>query len=515
MQQKFFISLFLFLLTLSACTSSPIKKALYDKSFYSSNDELITTTLWYPYAEWTFSGIEWIGNPFDVEAYAVFSDSRNPYLFYDGGSTWKLRYMCTKPGEYTFVTKSSLPGLNGWTGKVHCEDNPGAFGLLTAGGSNNKKFYVKGWEKAIVPVWCMIPNIFTVSDATIDLWIANNIEKTEFRGAHMSGPANRWYDIDCDGTRSSCTSENPDPKTFRKLEEVMDKLYWKGAFLHLWMFSDCQRDKCDKFHDDPRQERLRHYLADRFGAVPNWMIGEGFDNHEDDDTAYANKWFEDINDRLAWSHLLGMRSFNKSYDLICTECNYYSWENLVMTFDIFKASYDITSDRPSFEEDRFRHGQYSEYAFKDLKSLDDQRHYLWWQVMSGGVGAIYGYILDSPGHYSLPEGYPEDWHVTIKAWHDFWYGPPHRFLPDMERCEGKSDAEALCSLGKAYVFYMENTSTIRFDLSEMSGSHPAMAMDTASGLVLDLGIMNSSSYTFTAPYVGDWAIAVGEFAGTE
>lgn len=135
--------------------------------------------------------------------------------------------------------------------------------------------------------------------------------------------------------------------------------------------------------------------------------------------------------------------------------------------------------------------------------------------MSGGVGSIYGYLYESPGHYSLPEGYPEDWIVTIKAWHDFWYGPPHRFLPDMERCEGISDAEALCTQGKGYVFYKENTSTMYFDLSETPGSYPAIVMDTFSGIIFYLGNLKASAYTFTAPYVSDWAIAVGDFAASQ
>ncbi|MFH1435274.1 MAG: DUF5060 domain-containing protein, partial [Pseudomonadota bacterium] len=323
--------------------------------------DAVITTLWHPYGEWSFENASWDGNPFDVQARATFSDGPAPYLFYDGGSTWKLRYMCTQIGTFTFATASSDPELNGLEGTVVCRDNPGAMGLLTAGGTNNKKFFVRGWEKAIAPAWVMMPDITANSTGTpddpsvINDWIANNIDATGFKGAHNMGCANIWYDWDCDGTRANCASEDPDPRTFRAFEELMETLYGHGAFIHIWMFWDCQRDRCDKYHDDAaRQERLRHTFADRWGAIPHWMIGEGFDNFEDDDTAYANKWFHDIFERLAWPHLLGMRSLHDSYEVICTDCSYRSWENVEMTYARWSDSYDAAADRPSFEEDRYR-----------------------------------------------------------------------------------------------------------------------------------------------------------------
>ncbi|MCK5283571.1 MAG: hypothetical protein KAK00_09275 [Nanoarchaeota archaeon] len=489
--------------------------------------DTVTTTLWYPYAEWNFTNPGWPGNAFDVQAQAVFSDGTRPYLFYDENNIWKLRYMCNQTGTFTFTTISSDSDLNGLSGTVICQDNPGAMGLLVPAGSNSQKFYVQGWEKAIVPAWVMSPTISKSDDydpaggSLIDTWMRNNIDNSGFLGAHEPGPANGWYDWDCDGTRSACNSENPDPKTFRAYEELMDRLYKNNSFLHLWMFWDCQRDKCDEYHDDTtKQERLRKYLADRWGAIPNWMLGEGFDNHEDDNTTYANKWFNDINDRLAWHHFLGMRSYKNSYNLICTDCNYYSWENQEeagpMTYSRFSDSYDHSPDRPSFEEDRYR---YRAGSIKGPQNVDDQRHYMWWQAMSGGVGAIYGYLDGAGGHYSRKEGYPEDWHITIKAWHDFWYAADtdasHRFMPDMERCGELTDGYGLCKGGSYYVFYKENTASITFDLSALTTEMPAIAMDTKTGDMMSLGNRGQDYSLFSAAYESDWAVAIGNFSGSE
>jgi len=484
--------------------------------------DAVRVPLWSPFAEWSYENASWEGNPFDLQARADFSDGRSPHLFYDGDATWKLRYMCTEVGVFSFVTASDDPELDGLSGTVVCEDNPGAPGLLVAGGTGNGKFYVRGWEKSIVPAWCMMPDISRNStgeptaESVIDEWIANNIDETGFLGAHNFGPANIWYDWDCDGTRAGCTSEEPDPRTFRAYEDLMIKLYGHGAFVHIWLFWDCARDKCDRYHDDTAlQERMRHYLADRWGAVPNWMIGEGFDNFEDDDTAFADKWYHDISDRLAWPHFIGMRSYHNSYDMICTECNYLSWENVEMTYDRWVSSYD-TADRPSFEEDRYR--VRDEGRPKDIPPdrLDMMlRDYLWPQVMSGGVGAVYGYLIGAPDHYSLTEGYPAEWNAAIQAWHDFWYAsgadPAHRFLGDMERCNDLTSGRGLCVRGRAYVFYAEATTSITFDLSGLSAAGPAVAMDTWTGEMVDLGTLGPADTAFTAPHESDWVVAVGEF----
>ena len=480
--------------------------------------------LWYPYEEWSFENPSWSGNPFDLEAKAVFSDGKEPYLFYDGGTTWKLRYLCTQVGTFTFTTTSTDPELNGLTGSVTCADNPGAMGLLVPGGPNGAKFYVQGWERAIVPAWVMSPGISNNADpvdtATMMTWISNNLDRTGFLGVHAQGPANGWYNIDCDGTRDNCFGENPDPRTFLIYETFMDVLYQHGAFLHLWAFWDCQRDKCDKYHDDgPRQERLRRYIAARWGAIPNWMIGEGFDNFEDDSPAFADKWFNDINKYLPWHHFIGLRSYNNSYEDLCSQCNYRSFENIAdpndFTYETFATSYDHGINKPVFEEDRFRYRQENtKFRKKDVENLDEQRRWMWWQAMAGGVGAIYGYLEGSGGHYSRVEGYPEDWHRTIKGWHDFWYATPtdptHRFMADMERCNNITNGRGLCKEGSYYVFFKEDTNRITFTLN-LPSAQPAIAMDTKTGEIIQLGQQGADFSVFNAPYVSDWAVAVGAF----
>jgi hypothetical protein len=518
--------------------------------------ETQTTDLWYPYAEWSFGNIQYSGNAFDIDAIASFSDGKDVGLFYDGEQTWKLRYMCTQPGTFKFIVSSANASLNDLSGEIVCSDTVGEPGPLVPGGLNQSLFYDPALGQPIIPAWAMMPDLLgeKPSDSALNDWMDNHIGSVgsdsgaKFRGAHFDGPANGWYDHTCNGTRSDCErSANPDPETFRSYEALFAKLAERNAFAHFWMFWDCQRDKCDQFHDGPaeswktrlksmfrkdsggdsregirrRQLRLRKYMARRWGAISNWMVGEGFDNFEDDTAEYANQWFRDLNDHMPWFHFIGMRGYKNRLDrVICTECNYVSFESQEeegpMTYERWRASRNAAADRPVFEEDRYR---YIRNHHKGPRDYEGQLMYLWGQAMNLGVGAIYGYLEGAAGHFSRYEGYPEDWERGIRAWHDFWYvtstDPFHRFLSGMQYCNELSvDSKGICLPGIAYVFYRDDGNRIQFDISGLTASSaPAVALNAKTGEFLDLGAFPKTMTRWTAPVKSSWALAIGTFPG--
>src|SRR5687768_8916750 len=80
-------------------------------------------SLFSPYLEWKLEHADHSGNPFDVEATAVFThaasgETRTTGMFHDGGATWKFRFTGTRTGKWTFVTRSPVGALNGRTGSV-------------------------------------------------------------------------------------------------------------------------------------------------------------------------------------------------------------------------------------------------------------------------------------------------------------------------------------------------------------------------------------------------------------
>ncbi len=65
-----------------------------------------------------------------------------------------------------------------------------------------------------------------------------------------------------------------------------------------------------------------------------------------------------------------------------------------------------------------------------------------------------------------------------------------------------------------FVFYKESTNSIQMDLSKMSGSQAAVAIDARKPYAeIDLGeSVPRRKWTWTAPHRSDWVIAVGDFA---
>src|SRR5688500_257543 len=93
-----------------------------------------TAKLWEP-VDWRFENSSIDGNPFDLPAEATFrhedgKETIRTGLFYSDENTWVLRFTGTLKGKWTFAIKSTAPDLDGQTGEVKIEPNPGVAGFM-------------------------------------------------------------------------------------------------------------------------------------------------------------------------------------------------------------------------------------------------------------------------------------------------------------------------------------------------------------------------------------------------
>ncbi|MEA1997570.1 MAG: hypothetical protein U9N45_08010, partial [Gemmatimonadota bacterium] len=64
-----------------------------------------------------------------------------------------------------------------------------------------------------------------------------------------------------------------------------------------------------------------------------------------------------------------------------------------------------------------------------------------------------------------------------------------------------------------YVIFKENGSTVQFDLSDMKGPEPAVAVDTKQSYTeTKLGVLKPVDQKIVLPYLSDWAITIGDFS---
>ena len=65
---------------------------------------------------------------------------------------------------------------------------------------------------------------------------------------------------------------------------------------------------------------------------------------------------------------------------------------------------------------------------------------------------------------------------------------------------------------KNMIFYQEDTDLVRLDITGLSEALSAIAVDTRKEYKeIEIGDINDSITRWKAPYVSDWAIALGNF----
>jgi len=143
-----------------------------------------------------------------------------------------------------------------------------------------------------------------------------------------------------------------------------------------------------------------------------------------------------------------------------------------------------------------------------LKDYNEEltRRGLWDSTMAGGVANIWGNLDGATSDASV--AYPhKEW---IKTYAVFF---KHRFLNGMVRDNDLTDGVCLkLPQHTHFVFYKENTDSITFDLSDIPAKLPCIAVDACKPYEeIKIGLRAAGKTTWKAPYVSDWAVAVGAF----
>ncbi len=482
---------------------------------------------WRPYMEWSVTNSSYQGNPFDLVAMVAFvhpesGEQHTTEMFYDGDHTWRFRFTATRPGRWTFATQSADPELNGHKGAVTIAPNDRAYGFVTH--VANKWAHPQGREgtlQAFVPQYVMYdgPPAFHNKPKKIDRDIQTFFVEHGFNGFHVPVFC-RWLDIEQERANAiTATDPNPDRRTFQALELLIAKTHAAGGVVHFWVWGDEQR------HMTPIRwgingkvdQRLQRYIAARLGPLPGWTMGYGFDLFEWVKTRELKVWRDYTHDHLGWPHLLGGRpggprkgTDHSSYDRWNKPLDYASYEHHRPTYDVYVAALEQFPNKPTLSEDRFRIRQSSRYKSKDY-SMETTRKGLWDSTMAGGVANIWGNLngpdgsIDTNRSGSFPYPKPH-W---IKTYAEFFR---NRFFIDLVRANTLTDGVCLKRPGDAFfIFYKENTISVRIDLAKMPHAQSAIAVDTCKPYQeIELGTLSSKEHLWNAPYKSDWAIAVGD-----
>lgn len=488
-----------------------------------------TGTLWAPYLEWSLDNPSYSGNPFDLVATVTFKhtasgETRRTEMFYNGGTTWKFRFTGTRTGAWTFTTSSSDSDLNGHSGNITINPNPN---------SNIKGFLVKAGNKFAQQVGengelqGIIYNIWQGGDfpngvnawynnpdlqRDLDNGIDNFVLKHGMNSLYSGAIGNRWFKLEARSWEEH-SSVNPDLRTFEGMEKAIAYLHSRGLHMHIWKWGDSDRKQTQVGVpggiNGEADRRLQRYIAARLGPIPGWTMGYGFDLGEWVSQDQLNSWAGFMNEKMGWPHLLFSRGYapsnmgGLSYSSNGPGSHVGSLQtsaNGPGSFSEVTGHIDSDRNRPHLYEERFIYLR--EMGGGPAWSMDRTRRVMWWNAMAGGVGAFWG-VWDGPFYSN-----PEQMRTHARFWQD-------RFRAGMERANHLTDGNAIKTPSNdLIVFYKEDTTSIRMDLSGMGSARQAAAVDTKKGYEeIALGNLDASDQTWTAPYRSDWAIAVGPPTG--
>jgi hypothetical protein len=513
-----------------------------------------TGTLWAPYIEWALTNPTHAGNPFDLEAWVTFTHSdtgrtHRTQMFHDGGDTWKFRFTGTRTGKWNFITESADPDLNGHRGAVTIDPNPDPVitGFLTSRG--NKFALQTGEDELRGHLFHVFMNLRDFPVQPDQAWRYDSPGSERYYDPDTSGlsiladadlvqaylddtrnygfdtiyvqVSNNWFRLGAErGTDHD--SVNPDPETFRILEDVITTAHRQGMRVHLWAWGchsvdDWTPARVEGGINGPADRRVQRYIAARLAPLPGWTMNYGFDLHRCLTVPQLDAWAEYLHRHMGWPHLLATRSYAPPNVNIVSYSSAERPDEDVSTSIYGPRGYDETVghidsdlDRPHFYEERLTYQRWDGVDMNGtpckLWEMDGTRRQLWNMTMAGGVGGWWGYFWPR----FTPETYPNP--EQFRTHREFWAG---RFLFDMQRDNALSDdaeARVLRSEAGHLVFYRVDSEAIHLDLSGMSGPQPAVAVDTRKEYQeLDLGSLDPRGHTIRLPHRSDWAIAVGSF----
>ncbi len=538
-----FLVLSLCTTTLFACSST---KTLEDQ----------TGIQWETF-EWTIADETYEGNPFDLVASASFTHSESGSsittpIYFNGENAWKFRFTATETGEWKFTTTSTDTDLDGYSGAVTISENPDpkAHGFIKNFGN---KWGWQGAEEAFVPQYLMAANMDyfydfekNVADENkIDAYIQEFMVEHGFTGFHFTVNA-RWFDIKGNWKEGALIdAENPDLRTYQVLETIIQKVHKMGGACHMWMWGADGKDDNRSGpggiiggHMNEIDQRNIKYLAARLGPLPGWSIGYGFDT----ENGWANveqfeSWKRMIEETSGWDHFIGARvgRDDKNWRGNAPEPmpprppldeqnnapiedkwmawlggDYTGYTSYRPMYDRYREGMLHQPQKPSFEEDRFRLRNRANWVYKDYNELRTRRG-LWNSTIAGGSANIWGNLLPDEYHGGSQPYQVDTINIKhqIKTYSVFW---ENRFRKEMESFKVGETMHLANPEQSLVVIYQEDTGKVPINLPKASGQLKAIAVDALKSYEeIDLGMISTKDFVWEAPYVSDWAIALGKF----
>ncbi len=225
------------------------------------------------------------GNPFELEVNGTFVHSgTNTTLtlpgFYAGNDTWKIAFMPTAEGVWTYVTNSSDSDLDGVAGSLDCIAS-GRRGMLAADPSNPRKWKFSDGPH-VVPIGLLL-NIMYEDGTLQDLTLAADKLKNDVAG-HLFNF--RLTNLVFDGP---WTNHELDTALWDRLDERMAMLTERDLGIMVMAYTD-DSGTPPWPAQSPTEALLFRYMVARLASYPMVFFNTGIDIIETRNQAWID-WY--------------------------------------------------------------------------------------------------------------------------------------------------------------------------------------------------------------------------------
>jgi hypothetical protein len=471
------------------------------------------------------------GNPFELEVDATFTHPGTGITitlpgYYDGSNTWKVGFMPTELGAWTYTTSSVDADLNGVTGSLNAVD-AGLPGMLKADPANPKKWKYTDGDYA-VPIALRMeffsePATTAQFTAAADFFKANNLHMMETRLTEEYGQFSGRHDFVFQG---DWRNHQFDLTIWDRMEERMEILAERGLGAHIMFYSD-DAGTPGWGGQSVTERLLIRYAVARLAGYPVVWFNTGIDIAEYRNQADINWFGQQIRSFDPYGHPVSSRHGGGSGIMVMSGQTFDSrGDRLAIINDM--ANYFANSSVPVSMDDSWGENRPS-HPTKNFRPEDIRRSF-WKAVMAGGVG---GQVRSSGGgcgnngffHFGCyaQDLESEQWLKLINPFIANKLGSTFGSMVPSSSLVSNGYAIADPSRTKILYFLMGrndrydsgNGGDITLRLSGISKNYDAIWFNPRTGVETSAGTINGGgSRILTPPSTDDWVLLLTEALGS-
>jgi len=454
------------------------------------------------------------GNPFELEVEATFTHSSTGTTvtlpgYYAGATTWKLGFMPTFTGEWTWMTSSSDPDLDGNTGSVQCIDS-GNPGLLAADPDHPRKFkFADG--PYVVPLAFRF-DVFQEEGSLARFTEIADFLKQDVRGHMLEFTLRNEVFTDWIGRQF-------DLALWDRLEERLEVLAERGLGVHIMFYSDDAQEPPWSGQSATEALLIRYTLA-RLAGYPVLLINSGIDITEYRSGSDIDWLGQQVRSLDPYGHPISSRRGGGSGNIVMAEETFLSRGDRLAIIADMTGYFESATVPVSMDDAWSENSPAAEIRDKNFTEHDIRRA-IWKCVMAGGLGAVIrGSVTYNEDTWFRMSDFEEDLESEqfLKLINPFVQSKLGslfaNMVPDDDLVE---NGYALADPARVKILYflmgendeydLGNGGAITVKLVDLTGEYGVRWFDPRTGTETDAGnLLAGSDHVLDPPTSDDWIL---------